>query len=144
MEHNLPFHVCRHTGKLFRKMFPDSEIANNYACSSTKTAAMMNLALEPECSEELYKLIQTGKGPYSIMVDESNDIMCEKECDILVRYYSEAQDKVTVEFVDMPVCNDVKAANLFNCIASSMHDKGLEWSNCVGFSSDNCLYATVS
>ncbi len=72
------------------------------------------------------------------MVDESNDIMCAKECAILVRYYSEAQDKVTVGFLDMPVCNDSKAANIFNCIASSMHDKGLEWSNCVGFSSDNC------
>lgn len=98
---------------------------------------MMNLALEPECSKDLYRLIWTEKRPYSIMVDESNDIMCEKDR-ILVRYYSEAQDKVTVGFVDMPVFNDAKAANIFNCIASSMHDKGLEWSNCVGFSSDNC------
>lgn len=63
------------------------------------------------------------------MVDESNDIMCEKECAILVRYYSEAQDKVAVGFVDMPVCNDAKAENIFNCIASSMHEKGIEWSN---------------
>lgn len=96
---------------------------------------MMNLALEPECSEDLYKLIRTEKRPYSIFVD---DIMCEKECAILVRYYSEAQDKVAVGFVDMPVCNDAKAENIFNYIASSMHEKGIEWSNCIGFSSDNC------
>lgn len=72
------------------------------------------------------------------MVDESSDIMCEKECAILVRYNSEAQDKEEVGFVDMPVCNDAKAENIFNCIASSMHEKGIEWSNCIGFSSDNC------
>ncbi|KAL7825823.1 hypothetical protein SRHO_G00335610 [Serrasalmus rhombeus] len=46
---------------------------------------MMNLTLEPECSEDAYKLLRTEKRPYSIMVDESNDIMCEKECAILVR-----------------------------------------------------------
>lgn len=38
----------------------------------------------------------------------------------------------------MPAYNDAKAENIFNYIASSMHDKGVEWSNCVGFSSDNC------
>ncbi|XP_062893834.1 dephospho-CoA kinase domain-containing protein isoform X1 [Mobula hypostoma] len=43
-EHNLPFQVCKHTGKLFRKMFPDSDIAKNYACSSTKTAAIVKVA----------------------------------------------------------------------------------------------------
>lgn len=138
VEHNLPFNVCRHTGKLFRKMFPDSDIAQHYACSSTKATAIMNLALEPECAEDMYKLIRTEKRPYSILVDESNDIMCEKECAILARYYSEAQDKVADGFIDMPVCNDAKAENIFNCIASSMDEKGINWSNCIGFSSDNC------
>lgn len=63
------------------------------------------------------------KRPYGILVDESNDIMFEKECAILVRYYSEAHDKVAVGFVDMPVCNDAKTENIFNCIASSMQEK---------------------
>ncbi|XP_018412570.1 PREDICTED: uncharacterized protein LOC108787494, partial [Nanorana parkeri] len=95
------------------------------------------MALEPECSEEMYEFIRIEKRPYSILVDKSSDIMCEKECAI-VRYYNETQDKVTVGFVDIPVCNDATAENIFNSIASSMHDKDLEWSNCVGFSSDNC------
>ncbi|KAM7412355.1 hypothetical protein PAMA_022033 [Pampus argenteus] len=72
--------------------------------------------------EDMYKLIRTEKRPYSILVDESND-MCEKECAILARYYSEAQDKVAVGFIDMPVCNDAKAENIFNCIASSKDEK---------------------
>ncbi|KAL6473331.1 hypothetical protein MHYP_G00168920 [Metynnis hypsauchen] len=48
---------------------------------------MMNLALESECSEDVYKLLRTEKRPYSLMVDESSDIMCEKECAILVRKF---------------------------------------------------------
>jgi len=63
---------------------------------------------------------------------------CVRRNAILVRYYN-ANPTVTLSCAsDMPVCNDANAANIFNCIASSMHDKGLEWSNCVGFSSDNC------
>ncbi|KAM7423434.1 hypothetical protein PAMA_011139 [Pampus argenteus] len=67
------------------------------ACASIfETAVAMGI-------KDMYKLIRTEKRPYSILVDESNDIMCEKECAILARYYSEAQDKVAVGFIDIPI-----------------------------------------
>lgn len=42
--------------------------------------------------------------------------MCEKEFDILDRYYNETHGKVTVVFVDMPLCNNAKAENILICI----------------------------
>lgn len=119
-------------------MFPDSETAKRYSSSNTKTAAILNNALEPESSRNLFQHIKTEKRPYSIMVDESNDIMCEKECAILARFFDEEKERVSVGFIDMPICNSANAENVFRCINTSLEEKGLKWSNCVGFSSDNC------
>ena len=45
--HNLSFQTSDHATKLFRRMFPDSEIAKKFACRHTKTAAIIKEALAP-------------------------------------------------------------------------------------------------
>lgn len=45
LEHNLPFEASSHAGPLFRKMFPDSEVAKKYGCSSTKTSAIIHSSM---------------------------------------------------------------------------------------------------
>ncbi|KAE8297834.1 hypothetical protein D5F01_LYC02305 [Larimichthys crocea] len=42
VEHNLPLSVADHAGPLFRKMFPDSQIAQQYGCARTKTSAIID------------------------------------------------------------------------------------------------------
>ena len=42
IEHNIPFSVADHAGKLFRKMFPDDPVANKYASAKTKASAINN------------------------------------------------------------------------------------------------------
>jgi len=41
VEHNLPLACSDHTGKLFRKMFPDSAVAAKYGSARTKTACIV-------------------------------------------------------------------------------------------------------
>lgn len=36
VEHNCPLSVSDHASKLFKKMFPDSKIAEQYGCARTK------------------------------------------------------------------------------------------------------------
>jgi hypothetical protein len=51
IEHNVPIAVSDHAGPLFRKMFPDSEIAKKYGCARTKTTAIIgNLAKDTTSS----------------------------------------------------------------------------------------------
>jgi len=38
VEHNISFAASDHAGSLFRRMFPDSEIARKYGCGHTKTS----------------------------------------------------------------------------------------------------------
>ena len=42
VEHNLPVAVADHFGSLFKDVFPDSEIAKNYACGSTMQIYLHN------------------------------------------------------------------------------------------------------
>ena len=44
-EHNLPFAVADHFNKLCSVMFPESKIAAEFACTRTKTAALVTRAL---------------------------------------------------------------------------------------------------
>ena len=40
---NVPIAVSDHAVPLFRKMFPDSEIAKKYCCARTKTSAIIDI-----------------------------------------------------------------------------------------------------
>lgn len=46
-KHNIAFLASDHATKLFRKMFPDSEIAKKFTCGQTKTTAIVKEALAP-------------------------------------------------------------------------------------------------
>ncbi|XP_033120230.1 uncharacterized protein LOC117119513 [Anneissia japonica] len=100
LEHNLPF--AQHANQLFKQMFPDSEVAKEYKCSYTKTAAITENSLEPEASKVMFSCLRDRRQPFTLMLDESNDILCQKECAILVRYFNEELGKVSVGFLDMP------------------------------------------
>ena len=41
VEHNLPLSASDNTAFLFKKMFPDSQIAKKYSCAWTKTSAIV-------------------------------------------------------------------------------------------------------
>lgn len=47
VEHNLSFAASDHVNKLFKVMFPDSEIAKSFSSGHTKTAAIIKEALSP-------------------------------------------------------------------------------------------------
>ncbi|KAJ8017873.1 hypothetical protein HOLleu_44459 [Holothuria leucospilota] len=49
VEHNLPIGICDHVGPLFKKMFTDSKIAQQYGCARTKTSAILNTLGDHAC-----------------------------------------------------------------------------------------------
>ena len=109
-KHNLAFLTSDHATKLFPKMFPDSEIAKQFACGRTKTTAILKEAL----SHYLKVTKESMSNQFSIMMDESNDKI-DKSCIILVRVLDPAVGDVRTRFLDMPVVNIGTAKNLF-CI----------------------------
>lgn len=53
VEHNLPMAVADHFSSLVKQMFPDSEIAKNFACMPSKTTHIINKALAPTADDRV-------------------------------------------------------------------------------------------
>ncbi len=63
VEHNLPIAVSDHAGPLFRKMFPDSDIAKKYGSARTKTTAIIQM-LGEEDDHAMTRILK--EKPYSL------------------------------------------------------------------------------
>ncbi|MGH0155538.1 UNVERIFIED_CONTAM: hypothetical protein FKN15_029258 [Acipenser sinensis] len=99
-------------------MFPDSKIAQQFKCRRTKLTQILKKSIAPE----LTKVIERCKtGPYSVMIDESNDHNGEKTLVILVRLFED--DDAASRILDMPVCNIGTNEVVFDTVA--------EWLNVV-------------
>lgn len=75
-------------GDLFRAMFPESDIAESFACGSDKTAYTSKFGLAPHISELL--VADANKDEFVLMFDESlNQTTKTKQLDLHVRYWCE-------------------------------------------------------
>ena len=123
-KHNLAFLSSDHANKLFREMFPDSEIAKKFACGRTKATAIVKEALSPFYHK---KVVTNLSNAFSLLTDESNDKV-DKSCIILVRVFDSDLGDVKTRFLDMPVVNVGNAHNLFRALKDSLEKYGLAFS----------------
>ena len=109
-EHYLAFSVADHFSDLCKKMFPDSKIADKFACKHTKCTQILKQAIAPDLYETLIKRCQSQ--PFTLLCDESNDRGVDKCFAVLVRILEEESRSVKTRFIDMPVVNVGTGANL--------------------------------
>lgn len=99
MEHNIPLAVSDHLSWLVKDIFPDSKIAEEYACARTKTTCIVNRSLAPFFKSELVRAMKSG--PFSIAIDGSNDNGLEKMNPMTVRFYNENLGRISTQLLDM-------------------------------------------
>ena len=116
---NLSFQASDHATKLFKVMFPDSNIAKKFACGHTKTAAVVSEAFAPHYKQPI--ISNLSMNPFSIQMDESND-STDKSCIILVRIFDNEVGNVRTRFLDMPVVNIGTAQNILKQSLEGMSD----------------------
>ena len=131
-KHNLSFLSSDHASKLFKVMFPDSEIAKSFSSGHTKTEAVITDGLAPYFHAMTVSNLST---PFSILIDESNDKV-DKPCIILVKLLEPELGNVCTRFLDMPVVNIGTAVNIFRALKESLEKNGLSFSKAVSFMSD--------
>lgn len=82
VQHNIPLSVTDELTPLFRDIFSESEIAQHYSSRRTKTACMINGAIDQ------HNLIQFMKNkPYSLAVDGSSDSDVRKMNPLTVKIF---------------------------------------------------------
>uniref|UniRef100_H3B615 DUF4371 domain-containing protein n=1 Tax=Latimeria chalumnae TaxID=7897 RepID=H3B615_LATCH len=107
---------------LFKRMFPDSAIAQKYACKRSKTTVIIKSVLATKFTEEPLKAAQ--EGPLTLCLDASSDTE-DKLFLVLLRFCQGATGEITVGLLYLPVCN----------LGTAVISLG-RWQNCVGFSCD--------
>lgn len=135
LEHNLPFESAAHAGPLFRKMFPDSDIARKYGCASTKTAAIINYAMAPFLHDSLVEYLQ--QNPFSLAIDGSSDTGTNSMYPLLVRVYDGNRGEICSKFWRMCLVSDSSADGIFAQVSRAFEEESVPWDNVVGLSLDN-------
>ncbi|KAK8788935.1 hypothetical protein V5799_021289 [Amblyomma americanum] len=92
------YNSSAHTGELFKKMFPDSEIAKSFSCGERKSAYVVCHGLRPFFLSCLQRELEQSDG-YTVLFDESlNDCLQKKQMDIHLRYWSTMPERVTTRY----------------------------------------------
>ncbi|PIK34419.1 hypothetical protein BSL78_28755 [Apostichopus japonicus] len=139
VQHNLPLATADHLGQLFKGAFLDSKLVKSYACAKTKTTAILNEVLAPECNE--YIVPQCKVNAYSVGTDGSNDTGVRKMNPVSIRIFDVNRSK-TVTNHCFYMCltegeHSVKASTIFSVIEDRFAQDMMPWNNCVALSVDN-------
>ena len=97
--HNASLCLSDHIGQMQRKHFPDSEIVKSYHFARTKTACILNHALEHYLKNELIDAMR--KEPYSLYVDASNNSRLSKMNPLTVIIFNVNKSIVSPKFLEI-------------------------------------------
>lgn len=95
-------------------MFPDSKIAENFACGRTKSTQMIKRAISPCLDEEVILACQSK--PFTILRDKSNDFGSDKSFVIMVMFFCDNLGHTVTKCLNMPVVNIGTAEHLFKAL----------------------------
>ncbi|KAL3193768.1 hypothetical protein MRX96_000065 [Rhipicephalus microplus] len=133
IEHNVPFTAADHAGDLFRKMFPDSKEAKNYACARTKTTAIVK-EMANEAIDEMISHLQHA--PFSVATDGSNDAGNDAKLYPIVVTFCDST--VRTALLAMPALEgNSTGRNIGALIVDTLTSKKIPLQNCIGMACDN-------
>ena len=131
----MAFAASEHAGPLFRRMFPDSEIARKYRCGRTRTACVIE-SLAKADGDSISEVMKTS--PFSVATDGSNDYGAIKLYPIAVRYFNDEIGRVVCVLLQMLECTESSTGcNIFSLLDEEMTKRNIPWTNCLSFAADN-------
>ena len=135
MQNNIPLAFTDQLSPLLKVIFPDSDIAKDYAAASTKTTCLVDGSLAPHFKSALVNTMKIQ--PFSVAVDGSNDTGLEKMNPMTVRLYDINQGIIVTRFLDMCLTKGTESATAASIFKDVLQENGISQSNCVGVSVDN-------
>lgn len=123
-----------HLAPLLASTFPESNVAVGVTLGRTKCTALVSKVLGHTFREMLLEDI--GEQPYSLIIDESTDISCEKEMGVVVRFFSMKADDFQTRFLGLIPITDASANGMFVELKSFLELCHLDLTKCVGIGTD--------
>ena len=78
-----------HLGELLSKNHSESQTLANLKLHRTKCTYLLTNVIAPSLHEELVKDVEESNNRFSLILDESTDVACDKSLGVVIRYYSE-------------------------------------------------------
>ena len=121
-----------HLGEIVNESLDSSGVSIH----RTKCSALIKSVLAPTMREELLTDLRGSK--YSLIVDESTDISCEKQLCVLVRYYSDNINRIVTTFLGLISLTSATADSVFKAIQDFLTSNCLCIKDCIGLATDGC------
>ena len=111
-----------HIGDLFRKMFPDSKIAENFKLSHTSASYIIGHGLLPHFTKVLISDLSDSQLPFSVHFDETTSSQVKKQMDLTLRYWSPVHREIWTSFYTSLFFGHAEG----EVVATAIHEKMLE------------------
>lgn len=106
------FNSSDHTNKLFKRMFPDSDIAQRFTCNSTKCSYLISFGLAPYFQNELVRKVKNAEF-YVLSFDESlNTFIKEEQMDLFIRFWDNELQRVVTHYFTTEFMGHTRACDL--------------------------------
>ena len=118
---------CEDTNLLFRRMFPDSQIAANFKCGEIKSAYLVKYGVAPYFRRLLSDKLKSESCDYVLLFDESMNIKLQsKQMDFHIRLWDDCE--ISTRFFDSAFMGHATAddmVNVFNKSTSTLQMRNL-------------------
>lgn len=119
----VPFTYAETASKTIPAMFPDSTIAEKFACGRTKATYLIADGLGPYFRGMVLEEVGWPDVYFTIQIDETpKPEQHVQQLDILIRYFSKSQQKVVVEHLESFNLGRATAAILVDCVERSLSE----------------------
>ena len=97
-EDDWSFASCDSLKVLFQRMFP-GEVSEKFSAAHTKMSYIVCHGLSEVLLAELVDDVNNSIGTITLLLDETTTAQVKKQCDFLVRFWSELEDQVVTRYL---------------------------------------------
>ena len=117
------------TDRLFKNMFPDSQIAQSFQCGRTKCAYLICFGIAPYYHNVLLSKLKEPGTKFVISFDESlNKVLQQEQMDMIIRFWDKTTQRVISRYLDSQFLGHTRATDLlknFNIGLIGLHSANL-------------------
>ena len=122
---NYSYSSCDATPALFKRMFP-GDVAEHFSMSKSKVSYLLSDGLGPHFRREMCASICETKRVFTLQYDETANTQNRKQCDLLLRYWSEAAGEIRVQFLKALMFGHAKGKDVSMAILETLQEEGYQ------------------
>ncbi|CAM4808041.1 unnamed protein product [Rotaria magnacalcarata] len=130
------YNSCDGIGEVFKSMFPDSKIAQQFNMQSKKISYVMSHGIGPYFHRELVKKIKSRE-KFVLCIDEQTNNQSKKQLDLLVKFWSNDDGLVVTRYYKSILLGHAQASVLQSAICDAFKTDGINLKRLLMLGRDN-------